>query len=224
MKITCIADLHGFYPELPGGDLLIVAGDLTSLHTEAEHFEFNEWLENQEYKKIILVAGNHDTWIEKNECAGFADYDGQKVEYLCDSGTEFEGLKIWGSPYTASFKGIHSKCMAFTIHIGCDTDYWLDEHWQQIPEDIDILITHGPPFGILDETLRGECVGSKSLLIKSLEVAPRLHAYGHIHEQGGKQFIMKRPGYGDENNTIYINASIMNEKYQPVNIPITIEI
>lgn len=222
MIIDCIGCLHGVRPKLEGGDLLIVTGDLTSHDEEEQHFAFNEWLEKQPYKKIILIAGNHDTWIEKNECAGFSDYDGQKVEYLCDSGTEFEGLKIWGSPWTAQFKGINPKCTAFTVKNHDHTEEVLSECWNKIPLNTDILVTHGPPFGIFDRPNRDQCVGSQSLLEKVLELKPRLHVFSHIHEEGGKQVIFKRPGYGDENNTRFVNCSIMSDNYRPDNEPIRV--
>lgn len=226
LRIDCISDLHGYFPNLTGGDLLIVAGDLTAKHTEKEHFRFNEWLEEQNYKKIILIAGNHDTWIEEYDCCGITDYDGQIVEYLCDSGTEFEGLKIWGSPWSLTFAGINPYCTAFT-----GTEEELKAKFDLIPDDIDILITHGPPFGILDGISMLDCndgtdfhTGSHELLKVLERTKPRLLVCAHIHENGGKQIIYKRPGYGDENNTVCVNASIVNEKYRHVNKPVRIEL
>lgn len=213
MIIDAISDLHGYYPKLEGGDLLIVAGNLTNSDSESEYFEFIEWLEKQAYKKIIFIAGNHDNWIERNECAGIADYDGQNIEYLCDSGTEFQGLKIWGSPWTKNFYGQNFKCKAF----GLDTSIQMREKFYLIPNDIDILITHSPPHGILDETW--EChVGSMSLRdnIISFERLPKLklHVFGHIHDDGER--ICKI------NNTIFVNASIVDGVYDPVNDPVRI--
>ncbi len=220
MIIDCISDLHGFYPKLEGGDLLIVAGDLTAKHTEKEHFEFNEWLEKQRYEKIIVIAGNHDPWIEENECLGIADFDGQCIEYLQDSGTEFKGLKIWGSPWSKTFVGINPKCKAFTV----DTEEELADKFEKIPYDIDILITHSPPFMVLDKiettTKKGyqiKYAGSKHLHgYLKYACRPKLHVFGHIHE-----------GYGQRqyfSECISVNASMMNDKYQPINKPIRIEL
>lgn len=218
MIVDMISDLHGNYPKLEGGDLLIVAGDLTAKDEQEQHQEFKEWLLAQNYRRKILIAGNHDNHIQRCELPRYDD----GIDYLEDSGTEFEGLKIWGSPWTAQFSGINPKCCAFTKNYDCNTDYWLEEHWNFIPDDTDILITHCPPYDILDETLDGEKVGSKTLLAKSLKVAPRLHIFGHIHEQGGKQLVFKRPGHGKENNTIYVNCSHVNQKYKPVNKPVRV--
>ena len=224
MIIDCISDLHGFQPELKGGDLLIVAGDLTARHTPLEMVSFLCWIEAQEYKKKIYIAGNHDTQlVEEGEYKVF--FDGkifsmrwpENIEYLCDSGTEFEGLKIWGTPWTKRFPGINTKCMAFT----CDTEEELMVKFALIPDDTDILISHGPPFFILDEIETGN-VGSLALLSVLERSKPKLHVFGHIHENGSKQLIYKRSGYGDENNTQCINASYVNERYKPVNPPIRI--
>ena len=143
MIIDCISDLHGHYPHLEGGDLLIVAGDLTAKDTQAEYLHFFRWIAKLNYRKKILIAGNHDNWIEQNDfpLQSIADFN-----YLCDSGTEFEGLKIWGSPWSLWFKGINPRCKAFT---GSEKD--LEKKFKLIPDNIDILVTHSPPKGIFDK-------------------------------------------------------------------------
>ncbi len=247
MKIDCIADLHGHYPKLEGGDLLIVAGDLTARDTVDEYLRFNKWLSIQDYKRKIVIAGNHD-----NLCQNGVSLDsgyGQiisaipiladKYIYLCDSGTEFtyeednielemcgmhpseeKTLKIWGSPWTKTFIGMNPRCKAFT----CDTEEELAEKWAKIPEDIDILITHSPPFGIFDAVREHSnsipvSVGSKSLsewmktkwkIFDSLKI----NVFGHIHEHGGKT--------GSLNMVQFINCSHVNENYEPVNKPIRV--
>lgn len=217
MIITCISDLHGFYPKLEGGDLLIVAGDLTARDTVDEHDEFSLWLHNQDYKKIVMIAGNHDNYLQRKP---LYTWNHQRIEYLCDSGTEFEGLKIWGSPWTKTFEGMNPKCKAFTK----ETEDELAEKWALIPDDTGILITHSPPYGILDKVNirfyngmpnREDRVGSQTLLEHSLRVEPLLHVFGHIHE-----------GYGEQEyiGCRYVNASHVNERYKPVNKPIRIEL
>lgn len=240
MKIDCISDIHGFYPSLTGGDLLILAGDYTARDTIKEWAEFFSWLKKQKYLKKILVAGNHDNFLynsypkndkealDLSEVQEFLKYMGEEIdhdfEYLCDSGTEFEGLKIWGSPWTSQFEGINPRCCAFTESFDCDNEYWLNDHWDEIPSDTDILITHSPPYGILDKEIRGTFCGSKSLLEHLERIKCKIHVFGHIHECGGQQLIYKRPGHGIENNTIMINASYVNERYKPVNKPMRIVI
>jgi hypothetical protein len=149
--------------------------------------------------------------------------DDEKISYLCDSGTEFEGLKIWGSPWTLTFDGINPNCTAFT-----GDEALLAEKFALIPDDIDILVTHGPPYGVLDKTDRGECVGSHSLLRRlGGFLSPRLHVFGHIHESYGQtvlEYFIKR----DKESPVEakcidsINCSHVNERYQPVNKPIRI--
>lgn len=221
MIIDCISDLHGHYPKLEGGDLLIVAGDWTKSDKPDQVIEFALWVSKQKYKKKIVIAGNHDNMIQTTPgiLLGLPDFC---ITYLCDSGTEFEGLRIWGSPWTLSFEGINPHCKAFTV----ETEKELCKKWDKIPKDIDILITHGPPFGILDEVciyqdFMNEAsilanVGSVSLGSRVLGRFPNLkiHVFGHIHEHGGKVF--------ETTLAKFINASHVNECYDPVNDPIRI--
>lgn len=229
MKITCIADLHGFKPELEGGDLLIVAGDLTARDTSNEYLEFLKWLDVQKYDRKIVIAGNHDGLIqngkkiktEKGYFNSVIPILAIRSEYLQDSGTEYEGLKIWGSPWTPTFKGINPKCTAFTY--GDETRFY-DEKVMKIPHDIDILITHGPAYGILDEIPIEDGtlfhVGSKALTgYLKYVVRPKIHVFGHIHEAYGIKEVF--PTY-DDKMMISVNCSHVNEKYKPVNKPIEI--
>lgn len=217
--ITCISDLHGFFPELPGGDLLIVAGDLTKRDEPREYIEFFIWLHKQPYKQYVLIAGNHDNLIQKGLIQpGCFD----KTIYLEDSGCEFNGLKIWGAPWTKTFTDMNPHCKAFT----CETEEELGEKWKLIPSDVDILITHSPPLGIMDDVQDWDFgkinnVGSQCLwdLLCKEKIIPKLHIFGHIHE-----------GYGihrhkmDLQTTIFVNASHVNELHRPVNKPIRIEL
>lgn len=208
MIIDCIADLHGYFPKLDGGDLLIVAGDLTSRDEAEEYMAFHQWIRKQKYKKVILVSGNHDNKIQQgffsgksisNEWLGF--------EYLCNSGTEFEGLKIWGTPHSLIFDGVNPHCTAFM-----KTEEELDVIYSNIPNDINVLISHTPPYGILDKNFFGEWCGSESLRNAMYRTKPKYLVCGHIHECGGKEV--------DLVMTKVINCSYVNEKYQPVNKPV----
>ncbi len=216
MIIDCISDLHGFYPELSGGDLLIIAGDLTARDKPGEYDDFLWWLNEQQYSKKILISGNHDNTFQTAEESFFYLIDKMGINYLYDSGTEFEGLHIWGTPWTKTFEGMNPKCKAFT----CDTEEELDEKWALIPDDTDILISHGPFWGLLDENDEGIACGSRALRDAVDRVQPRLFICGHIHEQGSNQLIYKHSGP----NTWCINCSHVNERYQPVNKPVRITI
>lgn len=224
MIIDCIGCLHGAQPKLKGGDLLIITGDLTASDKPVQFLQFLLWLDKQRYAKKIFIGGNHDNILVENPPLpeNLPDY----TEYLCDSGTQFEGLKIWGSPWTASFKGINPKCMAFTIPFGCDTEDYLMDKWDMTPHDTDILITHSPAYSILDGIPMEDGslfhVGSKSLYawLKYVE-RPRLHVFSHIHEAYGQTEHF--PTY-DDKMMISVNCSIMNERYKPVNAPIRIQL
>ena len=207
MIIDCISDLHGYFPKLEGGDLLLIAGDLTAWDEPHEFEGFKKWLEKQNYTKKILIGGNHDGFLVSLENP--QKYFEEAV-YLCDSGTKFEGLKIWGTPWTKNFHGQNPKCKAF----GLDLDTQMMEKFTLIPEDIDILITHSPPLGILDNTWRSR-VGSPYLRSKVEAMKNlKLHLFGHIHE-----------GYGTEEGPFgakFVNASFVNEFYKPIHAPVRV--
>lgn len=217
MKITCISDLHGHLPQLGSGDLLIVAGDLTARDRLHEYGTFFEWLARQQYTKKIIIAGNHDGYFTGNDpkeaakqlCGMGAD----SFEYLCDSACEFEGLKVWGSPWTPTF---------YDWHFMKDRGAAIKEKWDLIPSDTDILITHGPPFGILDKVKfsskanKGNFAGCEELRKAIERIQPRLHIFGHVHEGYGTTVLKCTP-----HDVLCVNASIMNENYDPVNKPIS---
>lgn len=203
--ITLISDLHGYLPLLEGGDLLIIAGDLTARDNVQEYIDFDHWLSRQNYKKIIVIGGNHDVYLEKNFSNSLQPFT--SAEYLLDSGTEFEGLHIFGSPFTRQFAGQNKRCMAFSV----PSEFQLMDHFNLVPDTTDILITHSPPFGILDECANGK-VGSEMLRQVIFRVKPQLCCFGHIHEQGGKSTRIE--------NTTFVNASIVNQFYKNVHKPV----
>jgi Icc-related predicted phosphoesterase len=211
MIIDCISDLHGEHPHLTGGDVLIIAGDCTTNDKVPAWDRFFRWLHSQKYKHKIIIAGNHDNfcmqWPASNDTL-YELLDKPELSFLCDSGIEIEGVKFWGSPWTLKFPGINPHCCAFTL----DNDDELKQKWDLIPDDIDVLITHMPPFGIFDRTKRNEHVGSLSLRMNNLLCENlKLHVFGHIHECGGNIL--------HEGNKKLVNASIMDENYEPVNKP-----
>lgn len=200
MLIDCISDLHGFKPELPGGDILIICGDLTARNKRDEYDQFNLWLSKLPYRCKVVIGGNHDGLLERKQVMIGSEH----IHYLCDSNFEFEGLKIWGSPYTPKFGNWH-----FMKNRGQD----IRRHWDLIPNDIDVLVTHGPPYGIFDEVDYEVHVGCKELRKAVQErIKPRIHCFGHIHECGGKTVTI--------DDTLYVNCSYVDERYRPVNLAI----
>src|SRR5215469_15907640 len=210
MIIDCISDLHGFFPKMEGGDLLIVAGDLTAKDTINCWIKFYDWLKAQDYREKIVIGGNHDHDLE--DYVDEMDTLGKPFEgiatFLCDSGTTFEGLKIWGSPWTPTFPGINPKCTAFT-----GTEEEIYERFVKIPQDVDILVTHGPAWKELDLTLSRHSAGSTALHGWLKYVGrPKLHIFGHIHEAYGEKVCFPEMRS--------INCSHVDRYYQPVNEPV----
>lgn len=238
MKIDIIGCMHGEYPELEGGDLLIITGDLTISDTWEQHIQFNQWLNQQNYIKKIVIAGNHDNFLQK--CLGNPYLYSTYAEYLCDSGTEFAGLKIWGTPWSLKFRGLNPHCAAFT-----GEEEELKGHYDKIPLDTDILISHSPMHGLLDKVqkfervntfIKGEAFtmrkpikneyencGSKTLREK-VESLPNIKLFccSHIHEGYGQALFKEM--LSEKQDVICVNASIMNENYEAVNKPIRIEL
>lgn len=208
MIIDCVSDLHGCKPALQGADLLIVAGDLTGRDTLEENMEFVHWFKKQNYRYKILIAGNHDGMYYKAFHEGKRLYE--NAVYLCDSGTEFEGLKIYGSPWTPEFCDWH-----FMKPRGEE----LKKIWDLIPDDTNILITHGPARGILDYSsgMRGSACGCDDLKDAIERIKPGLHVFGHIHECYGT--VLLNHGGRD---TLHVNAAFVNGRYKPVNKPIRV--
>lgn len=206
MKICCASDLHGHWPEIPDCDLLLLGGDYCPT-VQMQHFWFKEqfapWIAKLGPRmKIIGVAGNHDFAFEKNQHL----LPSMDWTYLQDSGTEWNDLKIWGSPWQLRFFD-----WAFNLD-----EPELKEKWDLIPLDTDILVLHGPPLGYGDFSPYGKThCGSPSLLAKIEEIKPKLVVYGHIHSGAGVYKV------GD---TILVNASVVNEKYKLVNEPKVFEI
>ncbi|MCL7421771.1 MAG: hypothetical protein M8364_12785 [Methylobacter sp.] len=126
--------------------------------------------------------------------------------YLEDSGIEIDGVKFWGSPWQPFFCN-----WAFNLPRGPK----LAAVWAKIPEDIDVLITHTPPYGILDKIDDGESVGCEDLSEALKRVKPKIHVFGHIHESYG---VLEQDG------TIYVNASLNNGYYHLVNAPIVVDL
>ena len=227
MIIDCIADLHGRYPELEGGDLLIVAGDLTRNDEPIQYLKFFRWLNRQNYLKIVCTAGNHDMELVKiyENCRASTSYsaDFKNIHLLLDNGIEFEGLKIWGSPWTPWFNGVGPHCTAFML-----PEDQLKAKWDLAPHDTDILITHGPAYGILDEIADGNNCGSPSLRDRIQSVRPRLFIFGHIHECGGREYFYhhatETERVPDTSKTHCANCSHVDERYRPRHEAMRIEL
>jgi Icc-related predicted phosphoesterase len=205
MKACCISDLHGHLPNIPDCDLLLIGGDLCRHHRDLGWYNktFANWIkENAKRMKVVGVAGNHD-FIFQESPDSLVSMD---WTYLEDSGITWNGLNIWGSPWQPRFYD-----WAFNAD---EPD--LERIWNKIPSNTDILLLHGPPHGYGDFSPYDKIhTGSPSLLKKILEIQPKLVVAGHIHSGYGRYLI---------GNTIFVNASYVNEQYNPTNEPVMVEL
>jgi Icc-related predicted phosphoesterase len=217
-KIVCISDTHCKFQFLtiPECDILISAGDYSFKGTINEVANFHRWLEQQPAKHIVSVQGNHEVGVQNNFglSKAVAEHGCPRVNFVDEGLVEVEGLKIYCSAITPFFHN-----WAWNRHPGED----IQKHWDRIPSEIDVLVTHGPCYGILDSVrdhdyLKGEYLrhcGCPQLLEKVKEIKPKYHIFGHIHDSYGQRM---------EHGVNFVNASICDESYEPTNKPIIIEI
>ena len=192
LKILHLSDTHGVHRRLrnlPEADILVHSGDFTMSGSEAETLDFLERLFELSYRQKVLVAGSHDACLYSAHLDGLDDH----VHYLCGSGVEIEGLKFWGVPMFME---------------DCVSGHQ-EQLYAAIPDDTDVLVTHTPPYGILDRD--GSILyGSRVLLERVRTIRPRLHLFGHIH---------KAHGTTSDVVTVFSNAAIMDEGYDSLNGP-----
>ncbi len=215
MILTIISDTHNKHKhisgDLKGGDLLLHAGDISSMGYEHEIREFAKWYNGLDnYTTKVFIAGNHDWGFQNNAEKTKEILETYKdIKYLEDEflsiidGGEPE-IKIWGSPWQPEFYN-----WAFNLPKG---GWELEQKWKDIPDDIDILITHGPAWGFLDdvEGNRNVHLGCELLAERIKQIKPKIHICGHIHT-----------GYGHyyDGHTHYFNAAVLNERYNYAHLP-----
>ncbi|MBM4320430.1 MAG: hypothetical protein FJ125_10835 [Deltaproteobacteria bacterium] len=198
MRIVALADTHMQHEELhlPPGDLLIVAGDLCCWGELPEVAAALGWLYRAPHRTKVLVAGNHD-WPFQRERARTLALLPPDVVYLEDGAATVDGLRLWGSPWQPEFGS-----WAFNLPRGRP----LAEKWSLIPPAIDVLVTHGPPAGFGDRAWRGRSTGCSSLRARVDELRPKLHLFGHIHEDGG---------VWEAGGTLYANVTVWEGERSP---------
>jgi Icc-related predicted phosphoesterase len=217
-RITFISDTHTKHDKitnfLDGGDILIHAGDLTGRGYITEIENFMRWYDKiNNYDTKIFISGNHDFGFQDESekvrglLTGYKTIEYLEDELLMVGDDDYDNMiKIWGTPWQPEFHN-----WAFNLPRGEK----LKEKWDLIPVDTDILITHGPAFGKLDYVDYNKInVGCEELLKRVEEIRPKIHVCGHIH--GGR-------GYVFDGNTHFINASILNDRYEFRNKPITVD-
>lgn len=213
MKLVVISDTHERFhrqEDLPPADLLIHCGDFTNQGYLNKVEEFARWLHYvaDKYTKIIVIAGNHDLTFDEPEMSRgsrkLTECGPSNLIYLNHSQYIFNDIVIFGSPFTPRFGD-----WAFNVDRGAS----LAAKWANIPANTDILVTHGPAYGILDPGRLEEHVGCEALTTRLKMIAPRLHLFGHCHN-----------GYGRyreavDSTTLHINSASCDEMHNLVNKP-----
>jgi len=237
MKVVHISDTHGakFHTqlEIPECDLLIHSGDIGGRTTAMELYEFLSWFNVQPARKKVWCAGNHDLALDKKWILNTIDPINQgirqamygsaqavleqfpSIKYLEYTDYVFEGVKMYGLPITPSF---HKQNWAFNADRGDEIKKYVD----RIPKDVNILISHGPPYGILDtipeeykltpdEDIHRGCEELRTAMQHKL-IDLKLSCFGHIHGNTG---VIVAP-ISNTRHIIFSNGAVINDQYKLV--------
>ena len=215
MRIVAISDTHSRHDKVkvPGGDVLVHAGDWTMGGNGIEVRAFARWLADLPHPRKLVTPGNHDMGCGGGEVR--AVFEDAGAELVIDAAVVVDGVKFYLSPWTPRF--YHWDWML-------DRGSSIARKWAEIPDDVDVLVTHGPPFGVGDLVPAATTgtlpkhAGCHDLLARVREVRPQFHIFGHIHD-----------GYGryradDPSDVVFVNAAICDEAYRPVNAPQVIDL
>lgn len=202
MLLLHLSDTHNQHRQLgklPAADVIIHSGDISYAGTGKEVVDFIDWFSALDYKYKIFIAGNHDYCLEEKGTEILKRFLTKNCYYLYNSGVTIENINFWGIPFFFSPE---------------DENSFYIKTIDMIPEDTDILITHRPPLGVLDNA-NNISYGCPNLLLKVLDIRPSYHLFGHVHD-----------AYGIEksNHTIFANAAIVDENYFLLNDPFVFEI
>lgn len=216
-KIVAISDLHSNLPKIPKCDILLIAGDICPDRenrtesvggSDAMFFQmkwlnstFRDWLDSIPAKEVVAVWGNHDFIGQKRPHM----VPTLRWHLLTDNICTIGDLKIYGSPWQLPFNG-----WAFNM-----PDEEMKRKWDAIPDDVDIIVSHGPPAGYGDLTLDGRHEGSMSMMDRIRDIKPKLVVFGHIHEGRGKWEIEA----GNRPPIVLANVTILDRCYDPVHKP-----
>ncbi len=206
MKFVAISDTHGHHRSLslPAGDVLLHTGDISDFGQEEEVLDFLEWLDSLDFQYKVFIGGNHDIFLEEYP-EEILEMLPDKVIYLDNEGIEINNVFIWGSP---EVPGMHG--WAFGKMKGQP----MEEHWRYMPFDTQILMTHTPPYGILDKSNSWRSKGCSALLRRVQEIAPIFHVFGHVYASYGQVEI---------DGTTFINAAITNSGMDSINEPVVFD-
>jgi len=205
VRLVLLSDTHELHRELevPNGDILIHAGDFTMFSKSFRAIEdFNNWLGELPHPHKIVVPGNHEFFLEADPSRRSLL---SNAMVLVNEAIEIEGLRIWGSPVTPLYGG------AFGMISAEDRS----KLYAQIPEDTDVLVTHGPPYRILDSGPdSGFHSGCRELFDAVMRVRPKLHIFGHVHVARG---------IFQTHETTFVNAALLGMHGDLDKAPIVIQ-
>lgn len=210
LRLAALADGHGWLPPVPRCDVLVVAGDFQCHHDPARAAAWFDtrvraWLAKTGLPadRVVYVPGNHDRV--------FAEHPGLVAglpwTVLADAGATVAGLAVWGTPWT----------LRYGKYAFMGDDPGLAAPFALIPDGLDVLVSHGPPRGVLDRTADGLDVGGESLLAAVRRVRPRLHLFGHVHEGRGLAAGAYGPG------TLAANVAAVDTGHNPAGPPVVFE-
>jgi hypothetical protein len=205
IRIVCLSDTHGLHRavSVPDGDVLIHAGDFTGPDKDPDGIcEFDDWLGELPHSRKIVVPGNWEFMFEEHPAPHFLL---RNAVVLIDEELDVFGLRIWGSPVTAHYGGAFGRSSAADRK----------RLYANIPIGIDVLVTHGPPFGVLDSAPDGRHAGCLKLLETVERVGPRLHVFGHLHSAYGTSV---HPA------TTFVNAALVGLTDQLEHAPIVMDL
>jgi hypothetical protein len=223
-RIVAISDTHQLHDritDIPEGDILVHCGDFTNRGTEKALTEFLDWFTALPHAYKVFIPGNHEEGLDKGpgrpkrlELINKYLKAHPNLTYLENSWEYVNGIKFYGSPVTPWF---------FNWAWNVDRGPAIAAVWEQIPDDVEVLITHGPPYGILDLVLarhadgRDPHQGCQDLLNRVNDLKNlKLHLFGHLHLQGGQQTVVNGVTFG--------NAAICDDDYRTVHAPVVVEI
>lgn len=225
MRFVFISDTHSMHRKMaypvPDGDVLVHCGDLTGRGRIQEIGSVAKWMGEHPHRYKIAIAGNHDACAEYDPSLTAMTFSQENVIYLCERTLNLEGLLLYGAPWTPNFCNWHFMPPRHSEALALK--------WDRIPEHTEILVTHGPPHGILDAYVEpgyiaeaGQEHAGCELLRMRIEALPdlKLHAFGHIHEGWGTDERVLDNG----NKVKFVNAAICTRGYQPTNPPIVVDV
>ena len=223
LKVVVISDTHGGHDQItvPDADVLVHCGDFCKYGHMSEVKKFAKWLGTLPHRHKVVIAGNHDKAVEERPAEARQVFEKNGVTLLLNEEVVIDGVKFWGSPFTPTFGRWH-----FMLNRGP----MLKQVWDQVPDDVDVLLTHGPAYGHGDlcppyTTPQRKVAGCLDLLLRIRELYhgsngkhPKVHVYGHIHDGYGATQSDELPAM------VFVNASTCTERYKPTNPPIIFEV